>query len=38
MTLVFERGDDGHVICLHGLGRTVLRLRRKPRRGSRARA
>ena len=38
MTLVFERGDDGHVIRLHGLGRTVLHLRRKPRRGSRARA
>jgi hypothetical protein len=38
MTLVFERGDDGRVARLHGLGRTVLRLRRQPRRSSRARA
>jgi hypothetical protein len=37
MTLVFEQGDDDRVTRLHGLGRTVLCLRRKPRRGSRTR-
>ena len=38
MTLVFERGDDGRVARLYGLGQNVLRIKRQPRRSSRARA